>query len=53
MNREEAIKIIEEFNEAGGSIFIDGCKGSMPDSDLITLAKDCQQLLSMYQGEEE
>jgi len=48
MDREEAIKVIEEFNNAGGSIFIDNCNGHMPDGDLIMLAKDCQKLLAQH-----
>lgn len=51
MTREEAVKIIEDFGKAGGNIFIDGCKGSMPDSDLILIAKDCQLLLSQEENE--
>ena len=52
MNREDAIKIIEDFNKAGGRIFIDGCKGKMSDKDLIGLAKDCLFLLQQHNDDE-
>lgn len=51
MNREEAVQIIEKFIEDGGSLFIDGCKGDMPDSDLINIAKDCRKLTELNKEE--
>ena len=46
MERTEALEIIDKFMQRGGNLFIDGCKGSMPDSDLISIARDCQILVN-------
>lgn len=47
MNKEEAVKIIEEFIKQGGRLFFDEVKCPMPDEDIISTAKDCKQLMEM------
>jgi len=46
MNREEAIQVIDNFVKQGGNLFIDGCKGNMPDKDLIFIAKNCLSMIN-------
>ena len=47
MNREEAIQVIDDFVKQGGNLFIDGCKGEMPDKDLILIARNCLALFNL------